>query len=100
MSLNAILGLEAEPYDLSEKMQIDPYIDQDEDGWAPGPQYEAAGIAELLFLFSDPDDTDAGIQVELPPDVWDLISDILLREILKVPQIRQEAARQGIVTVQ
>jgi hypothetical protein len=100
MSMNNIFGLEAELYDLSEKMQIDPYIDQDEDGWAPGPQYKAAGITELLFLFTDPDDTDAGVQVELPPDVWNLISDILLREILKVPQIREEAIRQGIVAAQ
>ena len=96
-SMNSILGLEAELYDLSDMMMIDPYVDQDLDGWAPGPQYEATGLAELLFLFTDPDDTNPNVGVALPPDIWDIISDILLREILPIPQIRDEAIRQGIV---
>ncbi len=95
--MNSILGLEAEFYNLSDIMKTDPYVDHDEDGWAPGPQYEATGIPELLFLFTDPDDTDPNVGMELPPDIWDLVSDILLREILQIPQIQEEAIRQGIV---
>jgi hypothetical protein len=98
--LNSMLGLEARLYNLCDIMMIDPYVDHDGDGWAPGPQYEASGITELLFLFTDPDDNDANKQVELPPDVWDLISDILLREILQIPQIQEEAIRQGIIAKQ
>jgi lysophospholipase L1-like esterase len=96
-SMNSILGLEAEFYNLSDIMRTDPYVDHDEDGWAPGPQYEASGIPELLFLFTDPDDTDPNVGMELPPDIWDLVSDILLREILQIPQIQEKAIRQGIV---
>jgi hypothetical protein len=95
--INSLLGIRAELYDLSEIMAADPYIDQDGDGWAPGPQYTASGITELLFLFKDSDDSDPQVQVELPPDVWDLISDILLGEFLRIPQIRDEAVKQGII---
>ena len=98
--MNPILGLEAELYHLPDIIKIDPYVDHDEDGWAPGPQYEASGITELLFLFTDPDDTDPNVGVSLPPDIWDLISDILLREILNIPQIQEEAIRQGIIARQ
>lgn len=98
--LNDRLGLNAQLYDLSEVMLNDPYIDRDGDGWAPGPDYDAFGITELLFLFRDPDDGDPEIQVELPPDVWDLISNILLSEILGIPEIRIEAKRLGIGTKQ
>jgi hypothetical protein len=65
------------------------------DGWAPGPEYQAVGLTELLFLFKDPDDADPTAQVVLPPDVWELISKILLREILGVPPIRSAAERWG-----
>jgi len=98
--LNGNLGLSAELYDLGDIMMTDPYVDQDGDGWAPGPQYNASGITELLFLFKDPNDNDPEVQVELPPDVWDLISDILLGQILQVQEIRDEAIRQGIVVEQ
>lgn len=94
--LNEILGLEAPSYNLSDILASDPYVDQDEDGWAPGPNYEASGLTELLFLFKDPDDGDPMVQPELPPDVWDLISDILLREILNIPPLRTEAERLGV----
>jgi hypothetical protein len=57
-SMSPILGLETEFYNLADIMGIDPYVDHDEDVWAPGPQYEASGITELLFLFTNPDDTD------------------------------------------
>ncbi len=96
--LNAVLGLGAPLYDLSAILPQDVYIDQDEDGWAPGPDYVASGITELLFLFKDPDDGNAAVQVELPPDVWELISDVLLKEILGIPRLREEAERLGIVS--
>lgn len=96
--LNAVLGLGAPLYDLSAILPQDVYIDQDEDGWASGPDYVASGITELLFLFKDPDDGNATVQVELPPDVWDIISDVLLQEILGIPRLRAEAARLGIVS--
>lgn len=96
--LNGILGLDANLYNLSVILAGDPNIDQDGDGWAPGPQYTATGTTELLFLLKDQDDNDPQVQVELPPDVWDLISDVLLKEILDVPEIRAEAMRLGIVS--
>jgi hypothetical protein len=94
--LNVRLGLNADLYDLSEISAGDPYIDRDGDGWAPGPQYAASGMTELLFLFRDPDDTDPQVQVELPPNVWDLISDIILKEILQIPTIETEASRLNL----
>lgn len=95
--LNEVLGLNAEPYDLSSIMSADPYVDQDEDGWAPGPVYEASGMTQLLFLFKDPDDTNPEVQIEIPPDIWDTISDALLKEILNIPVIRAEAERLGVM---
>jgi lysophospholipase L1-like esterase len=94
--LNATLGLNAPLYDLSEITQVDPYIDQDGDGWAPGPQYGVRGTARLLFLFKDGDDSNPEVQAEMPPDVWDVVSDALLQEILRIPAIRDEAERRGI----
>ncbi len=81
-TLNAVLGLTAPLYDLEAILGTDPYIDWDGDGFAPGPGYTASGIAELLFLFKDPDDTSAEIQPVLPDDVWRLISNAILREFL------------------
>lgn len=95
--LNNALGLNAPLYDLAEILGTDPYIDQDRDGWAPGPNYEASGTTKLLFLFKDPDDDDPEAQVELPPDVWDLISDLLLEEILNVPAIKAESEQLDIL---
>jgi hypothetical protein len=94
--INQDMNINAPLHDLSEIIATDPYVDQDGDGWAPGPSYEASGITELLFLFKDPDDSDPGTGVTLPPDVWDIISDILLSEILDIPKIRAEAERLGV----
>jgi len=94
--LNGIFGLKAKPFNLSKIMAHDPYFDKDEDGWAPGLSYEASGITKLLFLFNDPDDSDPEVQVQLPPDIWNIISDVLLHEILNIPVIRSEAVRLGI----
>jgi len=91
--LNSILGINAPLYDLSQVMLNDPYIDRDGDGWAPGPNYTASGITQLLFLFRDPDDSNPGIQPVLPPDIWTLISNVLLNEISSSPAISAEASR-------
>jgi len=74
----------------------DPYIDWDNDGWAPGFEYEGEGITKLLSLFKDPDDNDPSVQVELPPDVWNIISDVLLDLIIDLPAVQEEAQRLGI----
>jgi hypothetical protein len=94
--INEALGLQAPLHDLSPILAADPYVDRDGDGWAPGPDYQAAGLTELLFLFKDPDDADPGVQVELPPDVWDLISQVLLRELLGIPSMLPAAERLGV----
>lgn len=83
--LNEVLGLNAPLYDLTAVLATDPYVDRDGDGWAPGPTYQAPGLTELLFLYKDPDDADPAAQVQLPPDVWERLSRILLREILGIP---------------
>jgi hypothetical protein len=96
--INAALGISAPLYDPSPIMATDPYFDGDEDGWAPGPAYEGSGITKLLFLFKDPDDSNPSVQAEMPPNVWDLISEVLLGEVLNIRAIRQEAQRLGIVS--
>jgi len=81
-ALNTTLGLSAPLYDLEAILNTDPYIDWDEDGWAPGPSYSATGIPELLFMFKDPDDSSPEVQPVLPLDVWRRISTAILREFL------------------
>jgi hypothetical protein len=98
--INDALGLQAPVHDLSPILAADPYVDRDGDGWSPGPDDQAAGLTELLFLFKDPDDADPGVQVELPPDVWDLISRILLQELLGIPSVQQAAERLGASSAQ
>ena len=94
--INNILGLDAPFYKLSDIMMTDPYIDWDGDGWAPGPGYPGEGLTSLLFLLKDPDDTNPDVQAEMPPDVWEIISDALLGEILDIPAIQAEAEMLGI----
>jgi len=95
--LNISLGLSAPLYDLEMIAQTDPYWDRDGDGWAPGPDYAASGIAALLFLLTDSDDTDSTVGAELPPEVWVQLSRALLSELLGLPEIRLEAARLGVI---
>jgi len=98
--ISEALGLQAPLHDLSSILSADPYVDRDGDGWAAGPDYQATGLTELLFLFKDPHDADPGVQVELPPDVWDLISQILLRELPGIPAVQQAAERLGVRLMQ
>ncbi len=88
-SVNTSLGLSAATYDLDVLAAADPYIDWDNDGWAPGPDYAATGFTELLFLFRDPDDSDPDTQVDLPDDVWDIISQVLLDSLRESESIRE-----------
>jgi hypothetical protein len=93
---NEVLGLNAPMHDLEALLETDPYIDQDLDGWAPGPGYPPLGLTEILFMFTDPDDADPAVQPDLPPDFWEQVSAILLGEIQGVPGLREEAERVGI----
>lgn len=95
-SINNIFGVNAPLHDLDAFLQQDPYVDQDLDGWAPGPEYDPTGFGEILFFFTDPDDTDPASQPVLPPDFWHQVSNILLSEILGIPALQEEAQRLGI----
>jgi len=95
--INEALHLDAPLYDLSAVLAGDPYIDHDGDGWAPGPTYPAPGLTKLLFLFRDPDDGDPRVQPVMPLDVWNQISAALLEELLRVPELRKEAVRRGML---
>lgn len=80
--LNAELGLNAPLHDLSSVAKDDPYVDNDGDGFVPGPCYEASGFGELLLLFRDPDDGDSAVIPVLPPDIWNRITALLLEEFI------------------
>lgn len=74
---------------LERTLTTDPYIDRDGDGWVPGPGYPPSGITELLFMFTDPDDTDPSIRAVLPDDFWDKMSRILFQELVAKPGVKQ-----------
>jgi hypothetical protein len=95
-ALGAVLGSSPPQYDLSAVAAGDPYWDSDGDGFSPGPPWAASGIPELLHLFRDPDDSSAAQQAVLPENVWEIISSVLLEEILGLPGIRAEAQRRGV----
>ena len=89
--------MSAPSYDLGQVIATDPYADQDGDGWAPGPDYPAdGGITQLLSLLRDPDDADPTEQVQMPADVWDQISAVLLHQLLGIHSVAEEARRMGI----
>jgi lysophospholipase L1-like esterase len=96
--INDEMGLGAPMASLPAAIATDPYVDRDGDGWAAGPNYAHPGITDLLFLFKDPDDTNAAVQVDLPENVWELIRDALLDDLLKVPELRPEAERLGLTS--
>jgi hypothetical protein len=95
--INEVLGLNAPAHNLSEILAMDPYIDRDGDGWAVGPDDEGLGITKLLYMFKDPDDGDALVQPVMPPDVWEMISDVLLGEMLDIPAMRASAEKLGLI---
>jgi hypothetical protein len=95
--MNEVLGLNAPPHDINQVALGDPYLDRDGDGFAPGPNHPASGATELMYLFRDPDDTNPNVEPVMPPNVWVLISNALVIQILESPTIRAEAQRQGLL---
>lgn len=93
---NAVYGVNAPRYDLAQVAAGDPYVDRDGDGWVPGPAAVEAGVGELLAFFKDPDDSDAASQVVLPADIWDQLSEILLREVLGIDAVQAVARKAGV----
>ena len=96
-AMDTVLGRSTPLADLETIATTDPYRDNDGDGWVSGPDSPASGIAELLFLFTDPDDANPNTQVQLPADVWHLISRVLLAELIGVPQVRSGAEQAGLL---
>jgi len=94
--INDLFGFNSPLYDLGQVLPTDPYYDRDGDGWVPGTNDPAFGITKLLFFLRDTDDTDATKQAQIPADVWDQISAILLHQLLGIPALAREAARMGI----
>lgn len=80
-NINTALGLQAPLHDPGPIMESDPYIDNDGDGWAPGPDYKSSGVPGMLFLFKDPDDKNPAVEPELPHDIWMRLSEALLKMI-------------------
>ncbi len=96
--ISELLNLPSAPYALSPVHANDPYVDQDGDGWVPGPGYPATGLTEVLFLFTDPNDADPNVETELPENVWQFISDRLLEEVLGDSQMAATAKTLGVET--
>lgn len=94
--INAGLGIAAPALDTGAIRSGDPYVDVDGDGWVPGPDYAPESLTELLFLFRDPDDSDPEVQVLLPENVWEIISRVLLKDLLGIEGVRREAERLGL----
>lgn len=99
-AINNATGLNAPLWDLASVLPSDPYFDFDGDGWVPGPNLAASGRTKILYLFKDYQEGVYGpavIDTMNPADVWSLISDALLEEILGISLIRAEAERIGVV---
>lgn len=98
--LNKLISPKASKYDLAQVLAADPYVDRDGDGWVAGPNYKASGRTRILFLFKDAQEGVPGpavIDTMSASDVWNLISDALLEEIITIPLIRTEAERLQII---
>jgi hypothetical protein len=100
--MNTEWGESAALYDLPSILKKDPYVDHDGDGWVKGPSIEGYGRTRILYLFKDTDGdkgTDplgqAVIDGMRSEDIWNLISDALLEEIVDIPAIQAEAVRLG-----
>jgi hypothetical protein len=94
--INAVFDVEAPLHDPEAVLAIDPYIDHDGDGWAPGPDYHSSGATTLAFLFRDVDDNNPDVGVALPRNVWRVISRAMIQDMLAAPPIKAEAERLGI----
>jgi hypothetical protein len=108
--LSAMSGISGKTIPLHDEYAAwlnDPYVDHDGDGWVAGPAYEGSGRTRILFLFKDNDGDDgsdgegqAVIDTMQPAEIWELISDALLEEIIDIPLIRAEAARKGFLPIE
>lgn len=99
-AVNSATGLNAPLWDLASVLPSDPYFDFDGDGWVPGPGLAASGRTKILYLFRDCQEGVYGPTVidTMPfADVWSLVSDALLEEILNISILRAEAERIGLV---
>jgi hypothetical protein len=97
--IHAQLGIEAPLYSLDRVAAKDPYWDKDGDGWAPGPPWTASGAAAILHLFRDADDTDAAVGVDLPQDIWERFSAVLLEQLLDVPALQAQAVKMKALSL-
>lgn len=96
--MNQALGIAAPLVDVEAIAQGDPYVDRDGDGWAPGPDYHASGMTELLLLLTDTDDTDPSVGPDIPSNVWRLFSRALVHDMVgSLPGLRLEAERLGLL---
>jgi hypothetical protein len=100
--MNEVLGVDAPFHNLKTIMKKDVYVDRDGDGWVNGPSYKGFGRTRILHMFKDADGDsgsdhlgEARIDRMEPDEVWDLISEALLEEIIDIPAIRAEAIRIG-----
>jgi hypothetical protein len=93
--MNARFGLAAPLYDLDVISLTDPYWDRDGDGWASGPDYSVSGLAAMLALLTDADDSDPAVRVSLPADVWKQMSEAILEDLLGIPALRTLALENG-----
>jgi lysophospholipase L1-like esterase len=89
-------GWDVSTYDLAAMHAADPYADHDGDGWAVGPSQPGPGFGELLSVLTDPDDGDASVQAQIPPDIWDQIAGILIGQFRRNPAMAREADRLGV----
>lgn len=87
--INRTFQLNAPLNNLEQTLARDPYIDRDGDGWVPGPAYPPSGLTELLFMFTDPDDTDPSLRAVLPDNFWEKMSRILFRELVGKPEVKK-----------
>lgn len=98
-------GRRASLWSLESILENDPYFDHDGDGWVAGPDYKASGRTKILFLFKDADgDTGSGSEAVIdtmePDEIWSLISDALLEEIITIPLLRIKAEEMGLIPVE
>lgn len=97
-------GKTAPYWNLSSILANDPYYDNDGDGWVEGPDYKASGRTKILYLFKDADgdtvpSTEAVIDTMGADEVWELISDALLEEVITIPLLRLKAEEMGLIPV-
>jgi len=100
--MNSEFSLNARKYDLAEMLETDPYVDWDGDGWVRGPDYKASGRTKILFLFKDCQEGnygDAVIDSMSDQELWDIISDALLEEVVSIPLLKLQAERMGLVPI-